>query len=77
MTNQQQIDQPKDNKGLCTNKTCYCCDFHGNYTHEFPLLLQMHLLWEAQVEARGQKTTSSAPPNTSLAQFTMFSNPFP
>jgi len=48
---QQQGKQSKQNKAIRTNKSYACCQLFGHYTHECPLLPQMHHAWEVQVAA--------------------------
>ena len=55
------------------NKPCACCGVHGHYTHEFPLLRQMHQMWEAQAASKGQQS----PRNHVPSQPIMLTNPFP
>lgn len=47
---------------------CSCCNVYGHYTHEFPLLPQIHKVWEAQPIAPPLLPASS--------QLTMITDPF-
>lgn len=55
------------------NKPFSCFGVHGHYTHECPLLPQMHQMWETQVASRGQQSPQNLVPPHPV----MLTNPFP
>ena len=55
------------------NKPCACSIVHGHYTHECPLLPEIHQMWEAQVISKGQQS----PQNPASSQLGVLTNPFP
>jgi hypothetical protein len=62
------------NQNLCTNKPCTSCGVYGHYTHECPLLPEMHHMWE-EVEATKHANSQPTPPSSS--QPIVLRNPFP
>jgi hypothetical protein len=58
--------QPKQGKNpnLCTNKPCTSCGVYRHYTHECPLLPEMHCMWEV-VEMPSTANSQPTPPSSS------------
>jgi len=74
---QKQGKKPKHNKPHITNKSCACCLFFGHYTHQCPLLPQMHQEWEDQTIASRRPqpiSTPTLPPSSS--QHEVLTHPF-